>query len=385
MKSTAIFLSSGIGKNQGGPSGYVYNLYEGSLENGDPITVITPNMNIESAKKTANSDYSKKKFGVLRSLLYIAKTGMRCRKSYKDVISQYDVIHVHSSQDLYYLKKYIGYNGTIVFTPHRPESYANELLNSYRITFGKLDSPTALLKKANWIEEFSYKNADHFIFPSSHSRDIYYAFPGFKDNTHGKPTHYLITGTPKKQVNMNRQDYRNKIGISNDDFMITFIGRHNEVKGYDLLTSLSDKLDEKGIFTVCAGSTKGAKIPHSERWIELGYIENVPDLMNSSDIVVIPNRNTYFDLVILEAFSLGKIVISSATGGNIDIASDTKGLLLFESGNTEELMNAILRVKQMTADERKVLEEDAQQYYSRNCRPTQFAKAYKEIIKSIIC
>lgn len=384
MDKSAIFLSSGIGKNQGGPSGYIYNLYSGSIENGNPVTVITPNMNIEPTKKAMNNNSSVKKFGVLRSLLYIAKTGIRCRKKYKKELKKYALIHVHSSQDLYYLKKYVGYKGKIVFTPHRPEPYANELLNSYRITFDKSDTPKILQKKANSIEKFSYRNTDHFIFPSVHSKDIYYAFPGFKEYALEKAIDYLITGTTQKQIVSQRDEYRRKLGISNDDFMISFIGRHNKVKGYDILASLSDKLNEERIVTVCAGNIKGAKIPQSERWIELGYINNAPDLMNASDIIVIPNRNTYFDLVILEAFSVGRIVISSATGGNIDIASDTKGLLLFAPEDTEDLMNKINLVKHMSIDERRTLEEDAQSYYNKNCRPPEFAKAYNDIISKIL-
>ena len=383
MKTFAIFVSSGIGPNQGGPSGYVYNLLQGAGENGDTISIITPNMNISTVKNRSASNVTKR-FGVVRSLLYIAKTGFRCRKLYKRTFDNLDVVHVHSSQDLYYLRKYIGFKGKIVFTPHRPEPYANEFINSYKLTFNKQNTPRILVKKANGIEKYSYQHADCFIFPSPHARDIYLEFPGFAEHGQNRPTDYLITGAPQKKVNISREQYRTNLRIDTSAFLITYIGRHNEVKGYDLLASISDELSENDIFTVCAGNTKGADIPQSEKWFELGYIDNAPDLMNASDVVVIPNRNTYFDLVIIEALSLGKIVITSETGGNIDIAQHTKGLVLFKASSAKDLLDTILRLSHMPTEERKKLEKDAYDYYSKYCTPREFAKAYKRIINKIV-
>ena len=53
-----------------------------------------------------------------------------------------------------------------------------------------------------------------------------------------------------------------------------------------------------------------------ERWIEVGWTDEPHSLTNASDCLVVPNRQTYFDLVILEGLSLGIPIVTSMTGGN---------------------------------------------------------------------
>lgn len=381
MDRKAIFVSTGIGKNQGGPSGYVYNLVQGAKENRDKIEIITADTELKTQKSNLTS--SKKKFTALRSLLYIVKCGIVARRRFSSIIHTFDVIHVHSSQDVYYLKRYIRFKGKIVFTPHRPEPYSMELLKAYRLTFGKENVPQIIMTTGDRIERYSYKNTDRFIFPSEHSRKIYEKFPGFMKYGIGKPTDYLITGTPMRSSTTSRQEFRKQLHINDDAFMITYIGRHNDIKGYDLLTSIADKLETNGVVTVCAGSTEGVTTPQKENWLELGYIDNAPDLMNASDVVVIPNRNTYFDLVIIEALSVGKIVITSNTGGNIDIANETEGLVLFDTGSSEALLDTILKVKDMSKEELNSREQNSYKYYQSNCTLSKFANKYKKIMDRI--
>ena len=95
------------------------------------------------------------------------------------------------------------------------------------------------------------------------------------------------------------------------------------IKGYDRLVKIYPELKQRGIEVVVAGGKGGIAYPLDSGWHELGYISDVPNLIHASDVIVIPNRNTYFDLIILEALSQGRIVISSNTGGNIDIAKET--------------------------------------------------------------
>ena len=105
--------------------------------------------------------------------------------------------------------------------------------------------------------------------------------------------------------------------------------------------------------------------------------------MNASDVVVIPNRNTYFDLVILEALSLGKIVITSNTGGNIDIAKDTEALVLFDNKKENSLFEAIVSIIDMSVNERKKLEKAALCFYEKNCTERIFANNYIKIINDL--
>lgn len=52
------------------------------------------------------------------------------------------------------------------------------------------------------------------------------------------------------------------------------------------------------------------------RWKEVGWTNDSQSIIAASDVFVLPNRETYFDIIMLEVLSCGKIVIASRTGGN---------------------------------------------------------------------
>ena len=149
------------------------------------------------------------------------------------------------------------------------------------------------------------------------------------------------------------------------------------------MVDIFPKFEKDNVEFVIAGKIESDDYPKNERWHELGYISDAQNLMNASDVIVIPNRNTYFDLVILEALSLGKIVITSNTGGNIDISKDTDALVLFDNYEDESLFRAISEIKNMSKDNRNELEEAALHFYKENCTEQIFANNYIRIINDI--
>jgi glycosyltransferase involved in cell wall biosynthesis len=48
----------------------------------------------------------------------------------------------------------------------------------------------------------------------------------------------------------------------------------------------------------------------------VGYVKDPGSALLAADVVVVPNRHTYFDLGVLEAMSVGANVALSPTGGN---------------------------------------------------------------------
>ena len=370
----------------GGPSGYLYNLYSGAdeIENFPDFKYlieneIRNNRGYTSAK--SNIMNIKEAFPSLREFLYFFKQGNIFKKKLSAEIKDYDLIHVHTTETLLYLKWFCKFNGKIIFTPHRPETLKEELVESVKRK--KKGSYRLLGKWYEYIERQSYRLADAFIYPSEGAMSIYKTFPGFNKYSFGKEIRYLYTGIRKKNVTLSREEYRLKNNIKNDTFVICYIGRHNTIKGYDRLVNIFPKFEEKNIDFLIAGKIEGEDFPKNERWHELGYVNDAQNLMNASDVVVIPNRNTYFDLVILEALSLGKIVITSNTGGNIDIAKDTEALVLFDNKKENSLFEAIVSIIDMSVNERKKLEKAALCFYEKNCTERIFANNYIKIINDL--
>lgn len=370
----------------GGPSGYLYNLYLGAEEiKGFPdfkylIENTTGNDGITTDVESKITNF-KELFLSLREFLYFFKQGYIFKKKLGEDIKEYDLIHVHTTETLLYLRWFCKYKGKVVFTPHRPESLREELIAVVKRK--KKGSYHLLGKWYDFLESKSYCLADAFIYPSDGAMKIYNSFPGFTKNLTGKEVRFLYTGIRKKEITLSRDDYRTKNRISKEAFVISYIGRHNSIKGYDRLVDIFPKFEADNVEFVIAGKIESDDYPKNAKWHELGYISDAQNLMNASDVVVIPNRNTYFDLVILEALSLGKIVITSNTGGNIDISKDTDALVLFDNNEDGSLLKAISMIKNMSTSNRKTLEEAALHFYKENCTEQIFANNYIRIINDI--
>lgn len=381
----AIYNNNGVAENKGGPAGYLFNLQCGLRENNYVIEILS-DFN-QAGIKNSKTKLKKVKiqlFEEIRSILHFYKKGLTIKYKSKNNFNNYAVLHIHSSEDAYYIKKLIGFRNKIILSSHKPETLANEKIGAINLECGRNWKCLLLRSFYDYIEKTVYSFSDGFVFPSEGAEKLYESFTGYKKNKIGKPVKYVYTGCKKKTITINRMNYRKNLGISNDEFMISYIGRHNYIKGYDLLTKIGDQLINDGMSVVCAGQTSSITYPISKKWIELGYISDAQNLINASDVVIIPNRNTYFDLVIIEILSMGKIVITSHTGGNVDIAKETRGLVLFETGNERSLLQAIQKVREMSIKTRATLQSENIKFYEKHCSPLEFSRNYINAINEIL-
>lgn len=390
MKKVGIYINSLLKKNKGGPSGYLYNLKEGLEREGINIKIYSKK-EIDNIKKRVNSKSSKIKgkniYNILyleiRLIMYYLFLGNKIKKSIDSEIFLLDVLHIHSCEEVYAFRKRVKFNGKIILTPHRPEPFYSEVITTQQITYETSYSFPLLKKVLIGIEKKAYKYADGFIFPSQNAKNIYLDFPGFKYHSKNKPINFVYSGVPDLSNKVQKGKYKiEKLKLSNDQKMISFIGRHNYIKGYDLLVNNSRFFFENNINVVCAGATSSIKQPISNMWNELGYINDAYNLIYDSDLVIIPNRNTYFDLVILEVLSLGTVLITSDTGGNIDIAKETTGVILFENGNIDSLNEQISRFYSLTEEEKKLMKKSNRNFYEKFCTVEKFAENYNNVINS---
>lgn len=136
------------------------------------------------------------------------------------------------------------------------------------------------------------------------------------------------------------------LGIPDNAFVITYFGRHNEIKGYDILKEVGMKLLKKydNLYFLCAGVGPVLPLKHP-RWIELGFINNTQELLSQSDLYILPNRETYFDLVVLEILRSSTNLLLSNTGGNkyfqlLD-KNDTNGIVFFDIDNFDDIVSLV--------------------------------------------
>ena len=111
------------------------------------------------------------------------------------------------------------------------------------------------------------------------------------------------------------------------------------------------------------------------RWIEVGWTKDPGSVIQASDVFVLPNKETYFDLVMLEVLSLGQIVVASYTGGNKYFAKyENSGIFLYN--NNTEAENIISQIIKMSEEKRKELRKKNLELYKAEFTNEAFAKRY---------
>lgn len=299
-------------------------------------------------------------------------------------LNDYSIIHFHSTEDLYKCRDSLeSYHGKVVLTSHSPCCFKQEILNKLNPNDKKkLEKRLNSLEK---IDTFSFTRADYIIFPCKESEEPYYNTWKIYEKVR-KPAKYkyLPTGSRKCYSSQTRQEIRKKYKIPLDAFVISFAGRHNEIKGYDDLKFLGSRLlDNPNVYFLIAGREEPLKGLNHKRWIEIGWTNDPHSIISASDLFILPNKETYFDLVLLEVMSLGIPVILSNTGGNRFFKKfNTESLMLYNSIEDAELL--IIEFMRKDISERIKLGKINEKIFDDNFTLEKFASDYVKLIHSLI-
>ena len=293
---------------------------------------------------------------------------------------RYDVIHFQTTFDLYQVREKLeNYRGIVVLTSHSPKvsfkEYAEDNVEKDTYIANK-----ELFDKAEKFDEYAFKRADYIIFPCPGAEEPYYhSWPEYARIRKNEKIKYVPTGIVPVKCNVSRENVRKKFGIPQDAILLSFVGRHNEVKGYDILQQLFCKIPN--IYIICCGKIGPLQPLNSNRWIEIGWTEDPYSIVGASDIYLLPNRETYFDIAMLQALSIGKCSVISKTGGNKEFVN-TPGIKLYES--VEEAVNCINSFIEMPQVERNKLEKLQRIEFKNKYSIEIFYREYKTMIKRML-
>jgi glycosyltransferase involved in cell wall biosynthesis len=235
----------------------------------------------------------------------------------------------------------------IALTSHSPEIPADAVTGEL-LAFGLLRSrATRLHGRFLEIDKSAFAAADLIISPCAEAMESYVdAQAGLADIISGKEVRFVLTGVEEPE----RAEPLDPGGFA-DELKLVYVGRHNEVKGYDLLTAaIPPFLDRSNSVMLVAGKQAPLAAPRHTRWREFGFLPNPGRLILAGDIVLLPNRLTYFDLLAIEAMSMGRPILASATGGNKILASLSSGIELF-TPSVEGLSHALAKIQAQTPEE----------------------------------
>lgn len=160
--------------------------------------------------------------------------------------------------------------------------------------------------------------------------------------------------------NKNRNAIRKKYGINEKTFLIGVVGSIVPNKGHIWFIEAMKKLSES-YADFCVLIVGDTKMDSSEYYLEkvkdciqtlgladkvvfTGLIEDIADVYDSINLLVLSSCKESFGRVIIEAMAMECPVIGTNSGGVNELIADGETGILVPYKNTDELVNAILKI-----------------------------------------
>lgn len=390
MKKVLIYLHKDRLAPTGGPEGYNYNLYLQLKEKTTNISFIeTDKGRYSNINKTVNLLKNGKLKTIIQTAKRIVRKGMMLYGINHHAIvdiNDYDLIHFHTTADMYDcrddLKKY---KGKVILTSHSPTLLSKEyfdILSGFEKKHMKW-----FYRNLIKMDEYAFNRADYLFFPCPEAEEPYYNnwdyFKTIKIEK-GDRFRYILTGIAPCRPKLDKKSVRNKYGIPENAFVVCYVGRHNTIKGYDSLKLIGQEIlkNNENIYFLIAGKESPIKGLEHSRWIEIGWTNDPHSVISASDMFLLPNKETYFDLVMLEVLSLGQIILTTFTGGN-RYFEQLKPNGIFYFSNIIEACERIEEIKNLTLIQQEKLRKLNHGIYENNFTSSIFADNYIKLIESL--
>lgn len=414
IKKAVVFFSGYITERGGGPPATPFNLHAGLLEIGKKINDQKFNLGEleinflsrgifsndptsgeilnESAIKRLVKSILMSRFFPVKLVWVISRLTDRYRfnKHFdgkkKDELKSADFVHIHRIFDYDLIRKHVSPSAIKAITLHTPESITKEFVSD--------DLRSKCLKEVWQLEKKAIEWADVLIYPCSETLEGHFKpFPYLAEIVQNKEVIYCPLGIKPLIANFDRKKIRMENNIPDDAFVVSYVGRHNTVKGFDLLANAVIQMNknlkiENKIYLLSAGKGEMVDVVKGYTdilpfWRHLDWINSPADIMYASDCFVLPNRDTFFDLVLLEALSVGLPVVATDTGGNKYIGRLSDGVRLCEP-TVSGLETAIKSVYLSDHKERMDMAIKNKKAFDNNFSQKVFADNYINSLKSLL-
>lgn len=196
-----------------------------------------------------------------------------------------------------------------------------------------------------------------------------------------------------------KSQIRKKLGLSEKDFVILYVGRIMEVKGVLELMQAVTGLEDPHIKLLIMGSANSGKRAFSsyerkvkklsqqnrDRIIFTGYVDNaeVYQYASVADVQCVPSLwEEAAGLVLLEAMAEGLPLIVTKSGGAIEYVDESTALIIDRENIVENLKRTLCYMKEHPEERRRMSKTEKLQ--SRNYDETVYYKNFVKTIMSIL-
>lgn len=188
---------------------------------------------------------------------------------------------------------------------------------------------------------------------------------------------------------LNRSEFRKSLGLNEDDFVVTSIGELNENKNtLRLIKTIAEIKDNKLKYVICGqGKLKEKYLDEikkynlEDRVIMLGFRKDIPDILQVSDVYIMPSYREGLPKSMMEAMCYGLPVLASKIRGNVDLIGDNEGGILFAPEDDNAIKEAIVSLLNDSALAKKYgkRNQDFVKNYSIDVVKKQLEEIYKEM------
>ena len=151
-----------------------------------------------------------------------------------------------------------------------------------------------------------------------------------------------------------RQQARRALGIEEEALVLVEIARMTRQKGHRFLVSAISRMISSFPDLKCLFAGDGPQRPILEKQIRdldiedhfqfLGFRSDVPDLVQTSDIYVLPSLSEGLPIGLLEAMALGSPVVASSVNGVPEVLQHGVNGLLVPPGDVNALLAALTQM-----------------------------------------
>lgn len=389
---TLIYWNEDSLKPVGGPAGYLYNLKveRDERKDSDLVFITGASSPLRKIKQyIKNNCKCQKIMDIYYSMIYKENTLVYTNminaiiKDSEKIgsldLNKFEMIHFHNTFDLYREKKRLDtYSGIVILTSHSPKVNYKEIIEDYAKE--EYRNNPALFEQAEVFDEYAFERADYIVFPCEGAEEPYFhTWPKYNIIRKEDKIRYLPTGVLPVTCKKSRLKIRKQYSIPKDALLLSFVGRHNEVKGYDILKEIFKKMSD--VYVICCGKSGDIQPPSSTRWIEVGWTDDPYSIVAASDVYLLPNRETYFDIAMLQTMSIGKCSVISNTGGNKEFC-DTPGVTLFDG--VETAIKAIRDYARMSESARMEIESLQRKEFQEKYSIEVFYDNYKKLLGQLV-
>lgn len=234
-------------------------------------------------------------------------------------------------------------------------------------------------------DRLAYQLSDAIVFPCEESMELYYqSWPEFQEITKHKKIYFCETGSAPKKVRTQSKTLRTSLNIPEGAVVFLYLGRFIKIRGFDLVIEAAKRLlaTNKNIYFLIVGERTEVPIK-SNQWIQVPYTNYPGDYLAISDVVLAPNRGSYFDLSMIEALASAKPLLCAEVGGYKWLRNKTSGVFFFKPEKMDDFVSQIIWLSKLTKEKLNNLGQVNQDFYMSHLTPDNFARNYTNVICKI--